>query len=307
MTECRQEPGVAMAAATVRGDQIDAGGLGLADARHLWGEWGVQGDVRTGRVLSGRVLNRPPDRPPAAAGGRSAADPYLVFISQSGWLRLEQNGLCIRVAPGQAGLATAAQPFSIDQPASSRSLVLSLPREQVAARIGAQARMPSPLDLSSGLGAVIAAMASAVLDRYWEVTEGEFDAVVQRIAEITCLSLGGGPGSRFRGRLAGIEEAARQHVRVHAGDPDLRGETIAADLGWSLRQVQLALQAAGTTPRRLIKETRLQLARELLGDPAHRALPVAEVARRTGFTSPSAFSVAFRERFGLAPRDVRRR
>ncbi|WP_017594507.1 AraC-like ligand-binding domain-containing protein [Nocardiopsis potens] len=129
--------------------------------------------------------------------GDGGAAPYLVFINRSGWLRLEQNGMRVQGSPEQACLATAAQPFSVELAEATRPLVVFLPYDRVAARIGAHARMPALLDLSSGLGAVVGTVAEALIEQCSEVTAGEFDAVVRHIAEITCLSLGGGSGRRY--------------------------------------------------------------------------------------------------------------
>ncbi|MBB4932767.1 AraC-like DNA-binding protein [Lipingzhangella halophila] len=66
------------------------------------------------------------------------------------------------------------------------------------------------------------------------------------------------------------------------------------------------MQAAGTTPRELIREERLVLARDRLTIQAYRGTPIFELAHRTGFGSASAFSTAFRQRFGVTPRELRR-
>ncbi len=93
----------------------------------------------------------------------------------------------------------------------------------------------------------------------------------------------------------------RRYVREHAADPGLTGTSMAHALGWSLRQIQLALQRAGTTPRDLIREERLRLVRERLqcGDCEH--LTITDLAFTSGFSSASALSTAFRQRYGVSP------
>lgn len=58
----------------------------------------------------------------------------------------------------------------------------------------------------------------------------------------------------------------------------------------------------GTTPWRYLTEYRLDRAARLL---RATKLPVATVAARTGFASPSHFGKLFRERTGLSPRAYR--
>ena len=56
------------------------------------------------------------------------------------------------------------------------------------------------------------------------------------------------------------------------------------------------------TPAAYALTLRLQAARRMITDTRH---PLAEVALRTGFSSPSTLSRAFRARFGKAPSALR--
>lgn len=69
--------------------------------------------------------------------------------------------------------------------------------------------------------------------------------------------------------------------------------------------MQLALQHAGTTPRELIREERLRLVRDRLRAPGYRHMTITELAYVSGFSSSSALSAAFRQRFGVCPREMR--
>ncbi|MEV5834884.1 helix-turn-helix domain-containing protein [Nocardia sp. NPDC052112] len=79
-----------------------------------------------------------------------------------------------------------------------------------------------------------------------------------------------------------------------------------ANLGWSLRQVQLALHSTGTTPGQLIRSERLDRARRLLRE-ASADRTVAEIAYASGFRSLSAFGTSFKGQFGLTPHEARSR
>jgi transcriptional regulator GlxA family with amidase domain len=65
---------------------------------------------------------------------------------------------------------------------------------------------------------------------------------------------------------------------------------------------QLFVAAFDTTPAAHALSLRLQAARRLLTDTRH---PLADVALRTGFSSPSSLSRAFRRRFGMPPGALR--
>jgi transcriptional regulator GlxA family with amidase domain len=94
---------------------------------------------------------------------------------------------------------------------------------------------------------------------------------------------------------------ARMEARIDSPEP---AADTAAAVGLSARRLETLFRAAlGTTPAAHALDLRLQAARRMLTDTGH---PVAEVALRTGFSSPSTLSRAFRARFGQPPAALRR-
>lgn len=59
-------------------------------------------------------------------------------------------------------------------------------------------------------------------------------------------------------------------------------------------------ELTGESPASYIKQTRLRKAASLLGD---KSLSISEIAYMTGFSSPSYFSQAFREYYGVSPKE----
>jgi transcriptional regulator GlxA family with amidase domain len=93
----------------------------------------------------------------------------------------------------------------------------------------------------------------------------------------------------------------RMEARIDAPEP---ASTTAKAVGLSPRRLESLFRLAlGTTPAAHALDLRLQAARRMLTDTRH---PLAEVALRTGFSSPSTLSRAFRARFGQAPGSLRR-
>lgn len=93
---------------------------------------------------------------------------------------------------------------------------------------------------------------------------------------------------------------ARMEARLDAPEPVV--ETSAA-VGLSPRRLEtLFRQGLGMTPGAYGLHLRLQAARRMITDTRH---PLAEVALRTGFSSPSALSRAFRRAFGRPPGALR--
>ena len=93
---------------------------------------------------------------------------------------------------------------------------------------------------------------------------------------------------------------ARMEARIDAPESVA---TTAAAVGLSPRRLEtLFRQALGLTPGAYAQSLRLQTARRMLTDTRH---PLAEVALRTGFSSPSTLSRAFKAAFGASPARLR--
>ena len=97
--------------------------------------------------------------------------------------------------------------------------------------------------------------------------------------------------------------AAMARIDAHLDTPEPVA-TLAAALGLSSRRLEMLFRAAlGQTPAAYALNQRLAAARRMITDTRH---PLAEVALRTGFSSPSTLSRAFRHRFGQPPSARRR-
>jgi AraC-like DNA-binding protein len=95
------------------------------------------------------------------------------------------------------------------------------------------------------------------------------------------------------------------HIETHLRDPDLALAGVAAALGISARYVNQLLAAEGTSFGRYVLTRRLEKCRRDLGDPGQAHRQVGEIAFAWGFNELGHFSRAFKERYGLAPRDWR--
>ncbi|MEU6699732.1 AraC family transcriptional regulator [Pseudonocardia sp. NPDC046786] len=307
----------------VRSERTAVHGLPVTRARDTW---------RTlTTALQGAMTCHFGDR--AEFGGtltRTRTDRYQVLSWNSTPIRYERtdrhiraDGIdsCLLVAPargrvvlggghgpavlddGTAALIRMDRPFEVTHGRGAQLVVVTMTGREITRHVGRLPGGTSPIDLRTGLGTILRAVLQATLAQE-RLPADHFDAVVERLGELTGI-LVAGQGTAGTGTLGEIEIAVRRHVREHVDDPDLNASSIAAALGWSTRQVQLALQRAGTTARELIREERLTRARARLTCGAHRGMSVTEIAHLSGFRSVSTFSTAFRQRFGASPRAVR--
>ncbi|MFJ1968881.1 helix-turn-helix domain-containing protein [Streptomyces sp. NPDC087903] len=93
----------------------------------------------------------------------------------------------------------------------------------------------------------------------------------------------------------------RDFVELHLTDPDLSPESIALAHHISVRYLHKLFRSEGTTVGQWVRQRRLDACRRDLDRAPHRRLTVAAVAHRWGFTSPSHFSRAFRDAYGMSP------
>ncbi|MEU2039402.1 AraC family transcriptional regulator [Nocardia niwae] len=232
---------------------------------------------------------------------RDGDESLRVTIPTAGVLRLRQDGGTAQVAPGHAAVVTKTRPVDFDQPLAARGWVMNVPAGALPLETGAG---PALIDLGEGLGSVVAGMIGE-LGRQREAVDGpEFASACDAIVDLLGLCLR--RRSVMPTVLATVDTAVRNHVRRHADDPNLTPAAIARSLGWSLRQIQLALRHTGTAPSELIRSERLDRAHRRLRE-APSARTVADIAYASGFRSLSAFGSAFKSRFGVTPQEVRPR
>ncbi len=110
------------------------------------------------------------------------------------------------------------------------------------------------------------------------------------------------PANGLTARLDPRVTAALTRIEVHLDTPETTRQ-IATALGLSPRRLeQIFVENLGLTPAAYALSLRLAAARRMITDTRH---PLAEVALRTGFSSPSTLSRAFRARFGHPPSTLR--
>nr|WP_258193212.1 AraC family transcriptional regulator [Streptomyces sp. MA5143a] len=230
---------------------------------------------------------------------------YRLLLPLGGEIVLRQDGEEARLTPGTGALVSFASPFQCLQSDAVDAFILTVPAREVNGRLGCRSPVSAGLDLTRGLGRIVGGMLTALHEEREHLTDPEFDAVSDRVVELVCMLAAGDDRPDVPGQLGEVEAMVRRYVRDHVADPGLTGTTVARALGWSLRQIQLALQQAGTTPRELIREERLRLVRDrlLCAECEHQS--ITDLAYSAGFSSASALSTAFRRRYGVSPREMR--
>ncbi len=136
------------------------------------------------------------------------------------------------------------------------------------------------------------------------------EEVLARVGVHLALARGLGPDpsacddSEDSGAHSPLVRAATAVLLDNLGQPPAP-EALARQLGTNEKRLNAAFRSAYSLPVfGWVREQRLRLARQLL---QQTETPVADIAAHCGYSSPSNFATAFRERFDCTPRDFRLR
>lgn len=97
----------------------------------------------------------------------------------------------------------------------------------------------------------------------------------------------------------------RRDIEVRLSSPDLSLAQVARRHHLTPRQVQRLFAQEGTCFSDHVRDARLQRAHAMLADPRHGRRRVLEIAFDCGFSNIATFNRTFRQRYGVAPTQVR--
>jgi AraC-like DNA-binding protein len=232
---------------------------------------------------------------------------YELLAPVAGSMMIRQADTALRLEPGCLALATLDAPMDMWHSNNFSCLALVIPRARVDARIGGPLTRTTGLAAERGMGRIVVDLLASLRRQAHAIGGLGFDAAADRAVDLLCLADGGALLPPVFETQDDLVATIRCFVRRNAHEISLTGAAVAAELGWSLRQIQARLQRVGTTPSVLIREERLELARLRLQHPGWDHRTVANIARSSGFGNASTFSNAYRDRFGERPTDTRER
>lgn len=113
-------------------------------------------------------------------------------------------------------------------------------------------------------------------------------------------------GARFAATSRkGFFDQAMDYIAATAGDGSLTPATLAEELSLSLRQLQREFKRNNMSIATVILRHRIELAVRLLRDPKLDVLPLEEIAKHSGFSSPVQLRRALRDAKAGSPSEIR--
>ena len=200
-------------------------------------------------------------------------------------------------------------PFTLRFPGPMREHVMSIPaqllgHEMIASRHLAAISIPC----REGIGRIARELLASTLTSVAELSTSERERVAHSLIDVFNTLAGSvlaTAGKDLMDNGAYQVERITQYMYENLRDPTLSARNIAEALGISRRYMNKLFQREGTTVGRALLARRLEGSYRDLSDPYKRSRSVTEIAYAWGFNSPSHFSRAFRQRFGMSPREAR--
>jgi AraC-like DNA-binding protein len=235
------------------------------------------------------------------------SEEFLLALALADGTVAAQDGRTARLTRGDFAVVDGARPFAIDGDPATEWIALTIPRRQLAARLAAPADVTAVRiagDRGTGAVAAAAVHAFATADAP-DAPAGE--ALTDHLAGLIGLALDGAVRPREAGRRQRHLQAVLDEADRALDDPGLSPATVAARVGISTRYLHALFAEREETFGRWVLAGRLERGHRDLVDPARRHWTVSEIATDRGFRDPSYFARAFRARYGVSPRDHRRR
>jgi len=192
-----------------------------------------------------------------------------------------------------------------------RLLFINAPRVALDHRlIAPRALGIGSLSGAGGVSHIFSGMLRATAEILDDLTGDQLRPVELGLTEFLAASLAAAGSPAARGGAAGAREAhlhrVCQTIETLLADPGLSLGKVAREEGVSPRYLQKLFASAGQSFTHYIRLRRLERCRLDLTSPRCASLSISEISFRWGFNGSAHFSRAFRDQYGLSPREHRR-
>ncbi|MGE4481922.1 helix-turn-helix domain-containing protein [Acidocella sp.] len=228
---------------------------------------------------------------------RDDIDHFVLVLGIQGQAQMAQAGCSARLRRGDLLLLDSSQPSTFDfSTGYCEQLSVHIPRDQIQARFGGQARGGLLFRREHDLAGIV----QTLLRR---LSQGGLEAAGAKVLADALLNIMGVCLAEVSGTSSSqgedlLARSLRLIDRSYA-DPEFGPRLLAEQLNIPLRRLQRLFADIGSTPRAHIQQVRLEQSRLALARRGERS--VSDIAFAHGFNDLSYFYRAFRERFGIPP------
>jgi AraC-like DNA-binding protein len=214
-----------------------------------------------------------------------------------------------RLAEGDFVLCDTGMPHHFDTGSASTTIMVRVTPEVL------RDYLPTPeqfcglrLGRAVGVTGTVAAMVQSLSERPGVGLGAEHEVRVARYL-LEMLSMSYTVGFGFKSASTAVWRRRNDIVRFiedNLHDPALTAESVAAGVHLSPRYLRAVFAGAGERVSAYILRRRLEESARRIRDPAWHGHTLMNIAFAQGFNSAAHFTRAFRERYGVSPREYRR-
>ncbi|MBZ6078223.1 helix-turn-helix domain-containing protein [Microvirga puerhi] len=236
---------------------------------------------------------------------RSVDEHYLVSFQIHGRSQISQADEAFILEPGEIAILDGQRPFRVSFPTQVQRVLAVMPRTLLERRAPWLRKGTIRKIGSDSPYADLARRHLLQLALREETPDtSEASLLTENLCNLLALATARDPGSSER--LADIQhQQVLAFCQQHLADPNLAPAMVAAHCRISVRTVHLRFERIGQSFGRWVVENRLEACRRDLRDPLQSSCGISEIAYRWGFSDLSHFNRAFRNRFGMTPREWR--
>lgn len=236
------------------------------------------------------------------------------------WLAVLLDGACVARSgaetitfnDGDMICGKGECPVSLQFTSDHRMLLLKIPAKSLDQRLKSPLpEKPRRLSSDAGPGRVLSSMLRSVADmttsdvpdeglRPVELALPEF-LLAALLSDAPPRALGGAAGMR-----AALLERIFQTIEMRLSDPHLNYQQVASEHGISPRYLQKLFESIDDSFGHYVKVRRLERCRLDLRSPLHTQKSISDILFQWGFNDSASFSRAFREQYGISPREYRK-
>jgi AraC-like DNA-binding protein len=234
----------------------------------------------------------------------------LVHVQLEGTAIITQDGKSFILKEKALAIVPGGIPYSVTYPERGSKIILRIPYRVFHERlIGREVRDFGATQLEGGLvPIIISLLTSLTLGEKSRLTDiDQFmlaESFLSMIGSVICLR-----------RKLGLKDNEKNHsarlcrilsyIEEHFSDHELTPSRIAKANFVSIRHLHGLFQQRGTTVSKWLWNRRLGAGREDLLDASKASMTICEIAYSRGFNDSAHFSRAFKDRFGVSPREFR--
>lgn len=239
-----------------------------------------------------------------AAGGRAY---YGLLLLHKGQEEVTMGSRTVLLEPGNILLWDSTEPirFKLHSPVYKTTVLVPQTRMDDALP---QTRnlVGKAMDWRQGLGAVAASHIAALCAQASHIHHLQAHPAAETALMLIATSLGSQEARAGESARTGFADRIKTHIESNLDDLALGPGTLAERFSISIRYLHLLFAKEDQTVSRWILERRLERCRrDLMVAGPHKN--ITETAFAWGFNDGAHFSRVFKKRYGVSPREYRRR